>query len=58
MGAIVFYIYILVGKVTPTHEVYKGRELYTLRFKDKSIVENCYKKEIVNYIKSGTFKYE
>ena len=57
MNAILFYFYILVGRVIPMHEQHEGRDVYVLRFKDHTAVEYCYKEEILEYIETGTFEY-
>ena len=57
MKTLIFFFYIMVGKVVPMHEEHEGRAMYVLHFKDKSVVENCYKEEIFEYIETGTFEY-
>lgn len=54
---IIFYFYLLIGRVIPMNEQYEGRETYILRFEDNTVVEYCYKEEILEYIESGTFEY-
>lgn len=57
MAGILFYFYILIGRVIPMHEQYEGKDMYVLKFKDRTVVEHCYKEEILEYIETGTFKY-
>lgn len=57
MNAVIFYFYLLVGRVIPMHELHEGRDMYVLKFKDHTAVEHCYKEEILEYIETGTFEY-
>ena len=57
MSYIIFYLYILVGYVSPMNEVHEGRDLYVLEFKDGKVAEYCYKEEIIHYIETGEFEY-
>ena len=58
MYSILFYFYIILGRVTPMFEPVDGRETYVLHFSDGTVVEYAYKEEIVEYLQTGTFEYE
>lgn len=57
MNTLIFYFYLLVGRVLPMHEQHEGRDVYVFHFSDKTVVEYCYKEEILEYIETGTFEY-
>ena len=58
MAHIVFYLYLLIGNVIPMNEEHEGRDMYVLKFKDGSVVEHCYKEEIIESLKTGVFMYD
>lgn len=39
------------------HEEHEGRAMYVLHFNDNTVVEHCYKEEVLEYIETGTFEY-
>lgn len=58
MKALVFYWWLLNGTVIPTGEQHEGQKLYHVLVDKNTAIENAYKGEILNYIKTGTFVYD
>jgi hypothetical protein len=56
MGTIIFYIYMLVGVITPAGNV-DGRPIYNVD-SCRAHIDNAYKGEIVRWIETGEFKYD
>jgi len=56
MKTIVFYWMMLKGSIIP-QEKHEGRKTYALIFPDGKAVDYAYKAEIIDYLKTGTFKY-
>jgi hypothetical protein len=57
MKAFIFYWWLLNGTIVPTGEQHEGHKLYHVVVDNNTAIENAYKGEILNYIKTGTFVY-
>jgi hypothetical protein len=58
MIKLTFIWWLLTGTVTPTGEQHEGHKLYHVLVDKNTAIENAYKGEILNYIKTGTFVYD
>ena len=56
MYSIIFWLYMLLGIVTP-HDDVDGRTIYTIHTKSTHI-EYAYKAEVLQYLKTGVFVYD
>ncbi len=57
MQQLLFYFNICLGTIVPMNDDHEGREMYNLRLPDNSVIEYCYKEEILEYLETGTFEY-
>ncbi len=54
---IMFFLYVITGKVSPAHEYHEGRQLYNIHTQDDKIIEYAYREEVEEWIATGSFEY-
>jgi hypothetical protein len=57
MAKFIFFVYLLTGQASRMERV-DNRPTYNMQINDSLYIENAYKGEIVNWIKTGTFVYD
>jgi hypothetical protein len=58
MKTLILFLYMfMTGYIEPTDE-HEGRQMYSFTTKEGKRIENAYKGEIINYLKTGTFEYD
>lgn len=51
------FVWMLLTHIVTPQEEHEGRQMYNICFKDGTTIEYAYKEEVLEYIKTGTFKY-